>query len=421
MNTAQLGREVRPRLAPVSGHTQAVAEEVAPDLEVTLQPGDRPGGRCALQRLGAQDQTVSLPPAGLDLDHADRMSHGNLDRAAADRPPVPGLGMERASVVRGGRALRVGQEWLAVVRERDPLVVGEGLARTPLPLAVAIPVTEQVGKAPEIRVQGLVGWHAPSVAWVGGAPTSALATIVDVSEIDGIERVLVVVAHPDDCDFGNAATTAKWTDAGVTVSYCIITDGDAGGSDRSITRRQMAEIRRVEQTEAAAAVGVTDITFLGYPDGRLTPTIELRRDITRVIRVKQPQRVITQSPMRNFTRIFASHPDHLAAGEATLCAVYPDSRNPFAHPELLENEGLEPYSVGEVWMSAVAAGSPDVKVVDVTDTADRKLAALRCHRSQYSDWDALEERVRGWLEATAKANGLEPGRLAEQFVVVPTA
>lgn len=254
-----------------------------------------------------------------------------------------------------------------------------------------------------------------------GLRTPTPATIGVVSEIDGIERVLVVVAHPDDCDFGNAGTTAKWTDAGVQVSYCIVTDGDAGGSDRSITRAEMAAIRRVEQTEAAAAVGVTDLTFLGYPDGRLTPSIELRRDIARVIRRQQPQRVITQSPVRNFTRIFASHPDHLAAGEATLCAVYPNSRNPFAHSELLEVEGLEPHSVAEVWMSAVMSGTQEVTVVDVTDTADRKLAALRCHRSQYSDWDALEQRVRGWLEATAKMNGLEPGRLAEQFVVVPTA
>jgi len=254
-----------------------------------------------------------------------------------------------------------------------------------------------------------------------GLRQSALATIVAVSEIDGIERVLVVVAHPDDCDFGNAATTAKWTDAGVTVSYCIVTDGDAGGSDRSISREEMAAIRRVEQTAAAAEVGVTDLTFLGYPDGRLTASIELRRDISRVIREKQPQRVVTQSPVRNFTRIFASHPDHLAAGEATLCAVYPDARNPFAHRELLEVEGLEPHSVAEVWMSAVQGAGQDVRVVDVTDTADRKLAALRCHRSQYSDWDALEERVRGWLQATAKMHGLEDGRLAEQFLVVPTA
>src|ERR1700694_328168 len=161
-----------------------------------------------------------------------------------------------------------------------------------------------------------------------------------VTDIDEIGRVLVVVAHPDDCDFGNAGTTAKWTDAGVTVTYCIVTDGDAGGSDRSITREEMARIRRIEQTAAPAEVGVSDLTFLGYPDGRLTPTIELRRDISRVIRQQQPQRVITQSPVRNFARIFASHPDHLAAGEATLCAVYPDARNPFAHRELLVEEGL---------------------------------------------------------------------------------
>src|ERR1700676_1360645 len=215
-----------------------------------------------------------------------------------------------------------------------------------------------------------------------------------VTDIDEIGRVLGVVAHPDDCDFGNAGTTAKWTDAGVTVTYCIVTDGDAGGSDRSITREEMARIRRIEQTAAAAEVGVSDLTFLGYPDGRLTPTIELRRDISRVIRQQQPQRVITQSPVRNFARIFASHPDHLAAGEAALCAVYPDARNPFAHPELLEDEGLEPWAVAETWL--MAAGTPN-RFVDVTDAFDRKMDALRSHASQHSDWDPTTERTRGAL------------------------
>src|SRR5580693_85681 len=227
-----------------------------------------------------------------------------------------------------------------------------------------------------------------------------------VDDPTGVERILVVTAHPDDVDFGVAGSVASWVKAGIDVAYCIVTDGDAGGSDRSISRPEMARIRRIEQTAAAAEVGVTDITFLGYPDGRLTPSIELRRDISRVIRQKTPQRVITQSPNRNFTRIFASHPDHLAAGEATLCAVYPDARNPFAHMELLDKEGLEPYSVAEVWMSAAMGVGQDFQVVDVTETADRKLAALRCHRSQYTDWDALEERVRGWLAITAKTNGL---------------
>ena len=240
-----------------------------------------------------------------------------------------------------------------------------------------------------------------------------------MSEIDGIERVLVVVAHPDDCDFGCAATTARWTSMGVDVSYCLVTDGDAGGSDRSVSRARMAEIRREEQREAAATVGVTDLTFLGYPDGKVATTIDLRRDITRVIRQKRPDRVLAQSPVRNFTRIFASHPDHLATGEATLDAVYPDSRNPFAHMELLDREGLEPHTVKEVWLMGGGGITPD-QVIDVTDTADRKLAALRCHRSQYDDWDGLEERVRGWLVATAQANGLPDGRLAEMFQVIHT-
>ncbi|MDQ2960497.1 MAG: PIG-L family deacetylase [Candidatus Dormibacteraeota bacterium] len=238
-----------------------------------------------------------------------------------------------------------------------------------------------------------------------------------VPESDSVDRILVVVAHPDDCDFGCAATTARWTSEGRTVSYCIITDGDAGGSDRSISRPEMARIRRREQAAAGAAVGVTDITFLGYPDGRLTPTIDLRRDISRVIRQKQPQRVMAQSPDRNYTRIFASHPDHLAAGEATLAAVYPDSRNPFAHPELLEKEGLEPYTVGEVYMMAAMQG--DV-VIDVTDSFDRKLDALRCHASQYDDWDQLEKRLREWGRANAEQHELGEGRYAESFMRVPT-
>ncbi|HYL71805.1 MAG TPA: PIG-L deacetylase family protein, partial [Candidatus Dormibacteraeota bacterium] len=206
-----------------------------------------------------------------------------------------------------------------------------------------------------------------------------------------VERILVVVAHPDDCDFGCAASTALWTDSGIQVSYCIVTDGDAGGSDRNAARADVARLRRKEQTEAAAVVGVDDIEFLGYPDGRVTVSLDLRRDITRVIRQKRPQRVVTQSPVRNFARIFASHPDHLAAGEATLDAVYPDARNPFAHMELLDKEGLEPHTVDEVWLMGGSFGMQPDRVLDVTDTAARKLAALRCHRSQYDDWDALED------------------------------
>jgi LmbE family N-acetylglucosaminyl deacetylase len=238
-----------------------------------------------------------------------------------------------------------------------------------------------------------------------------------VPENDTAERILVVVAHPDDCDFGCAGSTARWTSEGREVSYCIVTDGDAGGSDRSVSRADVAKLRRREQTAAAAAVGVTDITFLAYPDGRVEPTLELRRDITRVIRIKKPQRVVTQSPERNYQRIFASHPDHRAAGEAALCAVYPDARNPFAHMELLEQEGLEPHSAAEVYLMAMAQGDT---IVDITDTIDRKLAALKCHASQYDNWEELAERIRGWARLNAEQNGLGERRSAESFLRVPT-
>jgi LmbE family N-acetylglucosaminyl deacetylase len=238
-----------------------------------------------------------------------------------------------------------------------------------------------------------------------------------VTSDDSVERVLIITAHPDDVDFGAAGSAAVWTDAGMDVTYCIVTDGAAGGFDRSVSRAEMAEIRRAEQTAAAKVVGVRDLVFVGYPDGRLEPTLDLRRDLSRVIRQVRPQRVLSQSPDRNYQRIYASHPDHLAAGEAALCAVYPDARNPFAHPELLDEEGLEPWSVDELWL--MAANTPD-RFVDVTDAFDRKLEALRCHVSQHPDPDRLEPLLRGWQTALAKLAGWPEGRLAEGFVGIET-
>ena len=234
---------------------------------------------------------------------------------------------------------------------------------------------------------------------------------------DGVERVLVVTAHPDDVDFGAAGSVATWTEAGVSVAYCIATDGEAGGSDRTVSRADMAATRQREQRAAAAEVGVTDVTFLGYPDGRLTPTLDLRRDISRVIRRFRPDRVVAQSPERNWARVFASHPDHLAAGEAAACAVYPDARNPFAHPELLEVEGLEPHIVPELWIMATERAD---RVVDATAQFDRKLAALRSHRSQVGDGAHLQQLLRSWMAGTALAAGMPDGRLAEAFHVVHT-
>jgi LmbE family N-acetylglucosaminyl deacetylase len=230
-----------------------------------------------------------------------------------------------------------------------------------------------------------------------------------------VARILVITAHPDDVDFGAAGTVAQWTDAGLQVSYCIVTNGEAGGSDLSLPRVEMAAIRQAEQTAAAKQVGVTDLHFLGYPDGRVEATIGLRRDLARVIRMLRPDRVVCPSPDRNYARMGTSHPDHRAVGAAALDAVYPDARNPFAFPELLAEEKLEPWTVPEVWI----AGTPTpTNYVDITDTFSRKVAALRCHVSQLTDPDGLEERLRGWLGRSATQAGLPDGHLAEAFQVV---
>jgi LmbE family N-acetylglucosaminyl deacetylase len=232
-----------------------------------------------------------------------------------------------------------------------------------------------------------------------------------------VERVLVVTAHPDDVDFASAGTIAGWTKSGVEVAYCIATFGDAGGFDDT-PRAEMPVLREAEQRAAAAAVGVTDVTFLGYPDGRLYVTHELRRDIARQIRRVRPQLLLTSSPERNYQRIAPSHPDHLAVGEAALCAVYPDARNPFAHPELLAEEGLDAWTVPEVWLMG---GQRADRWVDVTDTFDAKLAALRAHVSQTAHMgDGLETMLREWNTANAVAGRLPAGRLAEAYQVVPT-
>src|SRR5437763_14197637 len=214
--------------------------------------------------------------------------------------------------------------------------------------------------------------------------------MLDDSEI---QRILVIAAHPDDVDFGAAGTIALWTDAGIGVTYCIVTDGDAGGHDESVPRPEMAQLRRAEQTAAAKHVGVHDLRFLGYPDGRVEATLALRRDLARVIRQVRPDRLLCPSPERNYARLGASHPDHRAVGSAALDAVYPDSRNPFAFPELRE-EGLAAWTVAEVW---IPGGVAPNHYVDVTATFERKIAALRPHESQTGHMERLEEVLRGWL------------------------
>jgi LmbE family N-acetylglucosaminyl deacetylase len=232
-----------------------------------------------------------------------------------------------------------------------------------------------------------------------------------------VRSALVITAHPDDVDFGAAGTVASWTSAGTTVSYCVCTSGEASG-DGSMDRTEMAALRRAEQRAAAECVGVQEVSFLDYPDGAVVASLDLRRDLTRVIRMMRPDRVLTWSPEINWERVATTHPDHRAVGEAAFAAVYPDARNPHAFPELLA-EGLQPWIVPELWLADSPAPLRN-HVVDVTDVFDARVAALRAHASQVSGIADVEGFLRGILAARAHRYGLAEGRLAEEFQVVDT-
>ncbi len=227
-----------------------------------------------------------------------------------------------------------------------------------------------------------------------------------------IERALVVAAHPDDADFGAAGTIAGWVRAGIEVTLLSLTHGEQGARpDADI--EQLAGLREQEQQAASAELGITDVRFLdGYRDGWVEPSFDLQRDIVAVIRDVRPQRVLCQSPERWYDRLQASHPDHLAAGEATVRACYPAAENPFAWPEL----GSDFWKVGEIWL--MAHPMPD-HPVDVTDTFEAKVAALRQHSSQTGHRAELEEFLRDWMARTAQRFDLAEGRLAEAFKFVP--
>lgn len=232
------------------------------------------------------------------------------------------------------------------------------------------------------------------------------------------ENLLVVAAHPDDIEFCVSGTVMRWIAHGTRVTYCIVTDGGAGGYDDQLPRQAMADLRRAEQTHSAKLSGVEDVRFLGYPDSHVEPRVSLRRDLCRVIREIRPQRAIIPSPEINWGRLADLHPDHRAVGDAALRAVYPEARNPFAHPGLLNREGLQPWAVPELWL--MTGPSPN-QYVDVTAVFSRKVEALRLHTSQTAHLDDLAGLLHGWLTEHAQAAGLPHGRLAEAFQIVASA
>lgn len=229
-----------------------------------------------------------------------------------------------------------------------------------------------------------------------------------MSEQQERRAAMVVMAHPDDAEFGCAGTVAAWALEGWEVSYVICTDASGGGPDEATdvgpeARRRITESRKAEQRRAAEILGVRDVIFLDYPDGTLQPTIELRRELVRLFRRYRPTRVVCQSPERTWTpqyMIGRHHPDHLAAGAATIAALYPASQNPWDFPELLA-EGLAPHKVRELYVM----GAPEVNyAVDISATFALKIQALRAHDSQVGPrMDELERRLREWATENGKA------------------
>jgi len=212
---------------------------------------------------------------------------------------------------------------------------------------------------------------------------------------------MVIMAHPDDAEFGCAGTVATWAREGWDVYYVIITDASGGGPDEATdvgpaARSAITATRKAEQRAAAAVLGLRDVIFLDKPDGLLEPTLELRRDLVRLMRRYRPTRVVCQSPERSWRPAMAIgryHPDHMAAGVATLAAIYPACQNPWDFPELLD-EGLPPHKVREIYIM----GAPEQNYAsDVSATFDLKIAALAAHASQVGPRMAeLEPRLRQW-------------------------
>jgi LmbE family N-acetylglucosaminyl deacetylase len=206
-----------------------------------------------------------------------------------------------------------------------------------------------------------------------------------------LNKVLVVLAHPDDPEFFCGATLAKWAREGKHIRYCMLTCGDKGSDDPDMTHDQLCDIRHVEQTNAARVLGVTDLVWLNYPDGELLPTLETRLRVAREIRRFKPDIVLTCDPARIITAFGTiNHPDHRAAGQIALDAIFPGAGNRMYFTELLA-EGLAPHPVKEVYIAG--ATEPDT-VIDVTDTFDLKIRAIREHKSQIKEPDELEKRLR---------------------------
>ncbi|OGD94635.1 hypothetical protein A3C33_01165 [Candidatus Curtissbacteria bacterium RIFCSPHIGHO2_02_FULL_42_58] len=212
--------------------------------------------------------------------------------------------------------------------------------------------------------------------------------------------VLAVFAHPDDVDFGAAGSIAKWVKTGAKIYYLIATRGCKGSTDPKMNSEKLAKVRQKEQQAAARVLGVGKVYFLGHTDGELEPALQLKEEIVRFIREVRPDTVLTFDPLMRYSqsRGFVNHPDHIAIGEATLAAVYPLARDRLTFPAH-QKAGLVPHKVREILLTNFDEQN---FFVDITKTFEKKLAALKCHRSQYDDFGKLAKMMRKWARVLGK-------------------
>jgi LmbE family N-acetylglucosaminyl deacetylase len=226
-----------------------------------------------------------------------------------------------------------------------------------------------------------------------------------------IDRIMVITAHPDDSEFGAGGTVAKLVKEGREVAYCVVTNGNKGSSDRTMTAERLAVIRAEEQRQAARVLGVEHVTFLGYPDGEVEDTRELRRDVSREIRRFRPDLVICQNPNRTYN-LGASHRDHRTVGGVVLDCIYPLARDHLAFPELMPE--FEPHKVREVYV--MQWRDPHL-VNDISEVMDLKIKALACHASQFSDLAVVEARVRQRNKELGAAHGYAYAETFDRIVM----
>ena len=219
-----------------------------------------------------------------------------------------------------------------------------------------------------------------------------------------VKRAMAVYAHPDDAEFGWAGTIAKLARAGVAVTYCMVTNGASGSDDPKMTRTKLRDTRYAEQRAAAKILGVKRCVFLGYEDGYLYPTLEVRRDIARQIRIHKPDVLFAQDPSTRYAGDYVNHPDHIAAGEATLRSINPDASTRQMFPELWKKERLEPHKPKLLLLDAFGGQGA---VLDISDTLEIKVKALLAHTSQL--WPGAEDLIRDWAKRAGKSKGYRAG------------